>query len=80
MCRDNCVPGVVPSCPEPHWAAPLWQGFGLTLSKLGFGSDAGALSQWDLAVGSIAVSSHSSLLSPSSPAADVCYKKEGKKK
>lgn len=38
----------------------------------------GALSRGDLAVRRIAVSSHSSLLYPSSPAADVCYKKEKK--
>lgn len=39
----------------------------------------GAVSRWDSAVTGIAVLSHSSLLHPSSPAADVCYKKEKKK-
>lgn len=39
----------------------------------------GAVGRWDSAVTRIAVLSHSSPLHPSSPAADVCYKKEKKK-
>lgn len=40
----------------------------------------GALRRWGSAVRRFAVPSESSLLHPSSPAADVCYKKEEKKK